>query len=140
VIELAGEPALLLHGDLLCTDDAAYLAFRKQVRDPTWQAQFLAQPLTARRAFAQQARAASQAAQHGQAMDIGDANVEAVIAMLRRFGVRRMIHGHTHRPKIHTHHVDGRECERIVLGDWYEQGSVLRVEADGSRDLRQLAL
>jgi UDP-2,3-diacylglucosamine hydrolase len=129
VLSLAGEPTLLLHGDLLCSDDLAYLSFRRQVRDPAWQAGFLAQSLVQRKAFAQQARNASQAAQQAQPLDVGDATPQAVEAMFARFGVERMIHGHTHRPRIHAHHVDGRNCERIVLGDWYEQGSVLRLEA-----------
>ena len=43
-----------------------------------------------------------------------------------------MIHGHTHRPAIHnisTH--KGEEAKRIVVGDWYEQGSVLTVTKEG---------
>jgi UDP-2,3-diacylglucosamine hydrolase len=135
VVELGGEATLLLHGDLLCGDDAAYQAFRRQVRDPAWQADFLAQPLAQRKAFAQKARAASRSAQRAQALEVGDATPAAVEEMFARFGVRRMIHGHTHRPRVHTHAVAGRECERIVLGDWYEQGSTLRVAADGRAEL-----
>ena len=131
VLELQGEPVLLLHGDLLCTDDAGYLAFRRQVRDPGWQQGFLAQPLAQRRAFAQKARAASQAAQQGQPLSIGDVNQAAVEAMLRRYGVRSMIHGHTHRPAVHRFAIDGVPHRRIVLGDWYEQGSVLRCTPAG---------
>jgi UDP-2,3-diacylglucosamine hydrolase len=136
VVVLHGEPTLLMHGDLLCTGDAAYQAFRAQVRDPRWQAQFLAQPLPAREAFAARARAASQAHQKdvgtGGAMDaITDADADAVAATLARYGVRRLIHGHTHRPAIHALEAGGRLAQRIVLGDWYEQGSVLRVDADG---------
>ncbi len=52
VIHLCGQPTLLMHGDLLCSDDLAYLAFRQQVRDPQWQENFLAQSLDQRRAFA----------------------------------------------------------------------------------------
>jgi UDP-2,3-diacylglucosamine hydrolase len=138
VIPLYGEPTLILHGDLLCSDDHAYLAFRRQVRDPAWQATFLAQPLAQRRAFAQKARAASQATQQQQSLEIGDATGGAVSEMFARFGIRRMIHGHTHRPRIHAHRVGERDCERIVLGDWYEQGSVLRVERDGVATLSRL--
>lgn len=138
VMPLGGEPTLLLHGDLLCTDDIRYLAFRRQVRDLAWQANFLSQPLANRKAFAKQARAESYASQQGRAPDIGDANVVAVEDMLQRYGVRRMIHGHTHRPRIHSHLVAGRECERIVLGDWYEQGSVLRLDSGGRYSLDRL--
>ena len=131
VVPLYGKPVLLMHGDLLCTDDTAYQAFRAQTRDPRWQAQFLAQPLAARLAFAQQARAASRAHQSGLqaqgAMDaITDATPATVDDTFARYGLDRIIHGHTHRPKVH----DAREGTRIVLGDWYEQGSVLRVDPD----------
>ena len=132
VVVLHGEPTLILHGDLLCTDDTAYQQFRAQTRDPRWQAQFLAQPLQARLAFAAQARAASQA-RHGElvaqgmAETIGDVAGDTVRAWFARHGLRRMIHGHTHRPAIHV----AGDATRIVLGDWYEQGSVLRVNADG---------
>jgi UDP-2,3-diacylglucosamine hydrolase len=140
VIDLYGQPVLLLHGDLLCTDDTAYQAFRAQTRDPAFIAQFLAQPLAARIAFAQQARAASQArqselkqdrnAQFETITDVAPAEVEAWFA---RYGVERMIHGHTHRPAIHSLAVGELPRTRIVLGDWYEQGSVLYADADGLR-------
>ncbi|HEY0334402.1 MAG TPA: UDP-2,3-diacylglucosamine diphosphatase [Stenotrophomonas sp.] len=138
VIDLYGRPALLMHGDLLCTDDVAYQQFRAQTRDPAFIAQFLSQPLAARVAFAQQARAASQArqselkegdrAQFETVTDVAPTEVEATFA---RYGVDRLIHGHTHRPAIHSLQVGEMPCTRVVLGDWYEQGSVLRVDADG---------
>jgi len=132
VVMLHGKPALLMHGDTLCSDDVAYQQFRAQTRDPGWQRQFLAQPLDARLAFAQQARAASQAHQSGLkaqgAMDaITDVSPATVEATLARFGVDTLIHGHTHRPAVHAH----AGGTRIVLGDWYEQGSVLRADAGG---------
>ena len=133
VIDLYGTPTVILHGDLLCTDDVAYQQFRAQTRDPRWQAQFLAQPLDARLAFAAQARAASKArygelVSAGTAEVVGDVAKEAVDALFATSGVRRMIHGHTHRPAIHD---EGHGNTRIVLGDWYEQGSVLRVSENG---------
>lgn len=140
VVMLYGKPVVLMHGDLLCTGDVAYQAFRTQTRDPAWQAQFLAQPLAARLAFAAQARAASQAHQGGmkhndkaQFETVTDVTPSAVEASFARFGIDTMIHGHTHRPAIHELQVAGKSCQRIVLGDWYEQGSVLRVDADGMR-------
>jgi UDP-2,3-diacylglucosamine hydrolase len=134
VVMLEGAPAVLMHGDTLCTDDVAYQAFRAQTRNPAWQAQFLAQPLPARIAFAKQARAASAAHQSGLKQegrmeaitDVAPATVDATMA---RFGISRLIHGHTHRPKVH----DEAHGTRIVLGDWYEQGSVLRVDREGAR-------
>ncbi len=133
VIDLYGTPTVILHGDLLCTDDLAYQEFRAQTRDPRWQQQFLAQPLAARLAFANQARAASKArygelVSAGMAETVGDVANDAVDALFATSGVRRMIHGHTHRPAIHD---EGHGNTRIVLGDWYEQGSVLRVGEDG---------
>ena len=134
VVMLYGRPTLLLHGDTLCTDDVAYQQFRAQTRNPAWQAQFLGQPLAARLTFAQQARAASKAHQQGlqgqgtmeAITDVAPATVAATFA---QFGIDTMIHGHTHRPAVH----DDDGGKRIVLGDWYEQGSVLRVDAFGMR-------
>lgn len=127
---IASQPTLLMHGDTLCTDDTAYQAFRAQVRDDHWRRAFLAQPLDARRAFAARARAGSR--QHTRATPevLMDVNATAVAAALRAAGVRRLIHGHTHRPAIHRLALDGRPAERIVLGDWYTQGSRLRVGPD----------
>jgi UDP-2,3-diacylglucosamine hydrolase len=133
VVDLYGTPTLVLHGDVLCTDDAAYLAFRKQVRDPAWQAAFLARPLAERRAFAAQARDASRAHTSTTDMAIMDVSQTAVETAMRSAGVMRMIHGHTHRPAIHDFALDGKPAQRIVLGDWYEQGSVLRVGRDTAR-------
>jgi UDP-2,3-diacylglucosamine hydrolase len=134
VVVLHGKPTLLMHGDLLCTDDVAYQQFRADARRPEWQGEFLAQPLPARIAFAQRARLASQAhlsglKDAGQMETITDVALPTVEATLRRYGIDSLIHGHTHRPAVHSH--DGGT--RIVLGDWYEQGSVLRVDAQGSR-------
>jgi len=135
VVMLQGEPTLILHGDLMCTDDTAYQQFRAQTRDPRWQAEFLAQPLEARLEFAAKARAASKARYgelqaSGQSEAITDVTPTTVREWFKRYGVRRMIHGHTHRPAIHD---EGDRHTRIVLGDWYEQGSVLRVDAGGAR-------
>lgn len=138
VIDLYGQPVLLQHGDLLCTDDVAYQQFRAQTRDPVFQAQFLAQPLAARIAFAQKARDASQARQSEMKQGnratfdtVTDVAPDEVTATFVRHGVDTMIHGHTHRPAIHSLQAGGRSCTRIVLGDWYEQGSVLRVTPQG---------
>lgn len=140
VIDLYGKPVLLQHGDLLCTDDVPYQAFRAQTRDPAFQAQFLSQSLEARIAFAQKARAASQTRQ-SEMKDSDSSTFETVTdvapaevaSTFLRYGVATMIHGHTHRPAIHQLHAGEQACTRIVLGDWYEQGSVLRVDAGGYR-------
>ncbi len=136
VIDLLGEPTLLMHGDLLCTRDTEYLAFRAQAHNPLWQQQMLSQPLPVRRAIAEQARLASMARQQqligaGQLDTITDVTPAEVIDTMRRFGVHRMIHGHTHRPARHALEIDGQAAERIVLGDWYTQESHLSADANG---------
>ena len=128
---LHGRPTLLMHGDVLCTDDVAYQAVRRQVRTPQWQAQILAMPLDARRAFAAKARADSRAHTGSTQETIMDVNAEAVAETMRQAGVTRLIHGHTHRPAIHQFALGSQPAERIVLGDWYEQGSLLRVTPAG---------
>lgn len=135
VISCAGTPTLLMHGDLLCTEDREYLAFRTQVRNPAWQQHFLSQPLAARRAFAEKARQASQSRQQDlkdarQLETITDVTPDAVLATMRHYGVTRMIHGHTHRPARHALDLDGVPAERIVLGDWYSQSSHLASDGD----------
>ena len=125
VIELSGERTLLMHGDTLCTDDAAYLQFRNLVRNPDWQHAFLAKPLAERRAFAAQARGESRKHTASAKPEIMDVNQSAVEAAMRTHSVDRLIHGHTHRPATHHFDLDGTHAERIVLGDWYEQASSL---------------
>ena len=126
VIELDGERTLLMHGDTLCTDDIEYQRFRTLVHDPAWQAQFLAKPLVDRREFAAQARGESRRQTAMKPAEIMDVNAAAVESAMRAHGVRRLIHGHTHRPATHRFELDGTIAERIVLGDWYEQSSVLK--------------
>jgi len=134
VVEIEGEPTLLMHGDTLCTDDAPYQAFRAQAHAPAWQRAFLARPLAERRAFAEHARAESKRYTKSVADAITDVNASAVSETLRQHGVHRLVHGHTHRPARHRDTLEGNPVERIVLGDWYEQGSVLSMR-DGAIEL-----
>lgn len=131
VVDLYGTPTLLVHGDQLCTDDADYQRFRTLSRDPEWQQGMLAKPLAERRAIARQARDRSTIENSMKSDAIMDVNADAVADALRAHGVRRMIHGHTHRPAVHEFDLDGAPVTRIVLGDWYDQGSLLRVDANG---------
>ena len=130
-VTLHGESVLVMHGDALCTDDRAYQRLRATVHDADWQRQFLALPINARRALAGAARAGSEA--HTAAMEsaITDVNADSVAKALRASGTSTLLHGHTHRPAIHALEVDGRPRTRIVLGDWYDQGSVLRWDQNG---------
>jgi UDP-2,3-diacylglucosamine hydrolase len=131
IVTLYGEPVLVMHGDALCTDDRSYQRLRATVRDADWQRQFLALSSDSRQALAGAARAGSQA--HTAAMEhaITDVNADSVAMAFRAAGTSTLLHGHTHRPAIHALEVDGRPCTRIVLGDWYDQGSVLRWDHDG---------
>ena len=131
IVTLYGEPVLVMHGDALCTDDRAYQRLRATVREPAWQRQFLALPIAARRALAGAARAGSQAHTAAVEYAITDVNAGSVAAALRGAGTATLLHGHTHRPAIHALQVDGRPCTRIVLGDWYDQGSLLRWDRNG---------
>ena len=137
VVDLYGEPVLLMHGDSLCTDDVPYQQFRAVVRNPHWQQEFLAKPPQERLQIALQARDASSEHKGSVDMSIMDVNSGEVMRAFERHDVLRMIHGHTHRPAIHDLEMNGRMTQRIVLGDWYEQGSVLRVQP-GSYQLSAL--
>lgn len=129
IIDVGGQRTLLMHGDTLCTDDVEYLKFRAMVRDPRWQQQFLARPLAERRAYAAQARSESRRHTAGARSEIMDVNQSAVAAAMRKHEAHRLIHGHTHRPAVHRFDLDGASAERVVLGDWYEQNSVVRIGA-----------
>ena len=131
LIDLYGTPTLLSHGDALCTDDAAYQQFRDTVRSADWRTQFLAQPLPERKAQIEQLRAQSERSKRSKTMDIMDVSQKAVHNLLRKYDFPRLIHGHTHRPAKHLHHLEGHTCERWVLGDWDTQANALRVDSEG---------
>ena len=135
VVDLYGTPTLLLHGDTLSTDDLEYQAVRLQTRDPAWQAMVLALSIEKRLEMARSARDASMEHTGPAAPDIMDVNEEAVTRAFREHSVNRMIHGHTHRPAFHLVDVDGSKAERIVLADWYTEGSYLEVSPDGAVSL-----
>lgn len=107
---------LLMHGDVLCTKDTDYMAFRQMVRNPDWQKEFLARSVEERIAYASEARKQSQAMSSNKADDIMDVTPEAVTDIMQTYAVDTLIHGHTHRPNVHEL-ANGR-ATRIVLGDW----------------------
>lgn len=125
VIDLQGTPALLMHGDTLCTDDIDYQKFRRLMHNRFFQRIALAMPLSWRRVFAGKLRGQSQKYVSAKRKEIMDVNQSAVKSAMRKHGVNLLIHGHTHRPATHRVDLDSRTAERIVLGDWYEQSSVL---------------
>jgi len=133
VVNLYGEDVLLCHGDALCTDDVHYQQVRAMTRDPQWQAMMSAKSIEERIAFAIQARKESIARGESMSDEIMDVNQDTVVATLREHGVNTMLHGHTHRPAVHEVNLGDHKATRIVLGDWYEQGSVVRWDENGPR-------
>jgi UDP-2,3-diacylglucosamine hydrolase len=129
VVDLYGQPTLLSHGDYLCTDDVEHQKFRAMVHDPAYQKTFLEKPLAERDAIIQGFRDMSKSATAMKPEEIMDVNRDAVREAMQQHGVRRFIHGHTHRPAIHELSIDGQPAKRIVLGDWYTQGSVVVCDA-----------
>lgn len=130
VINLYGTPALLMHGDSLCTDDAEYMAFRQKVRTSEWQAEVLGMPLDKRRELAASMREQSTSMNSNKARDIMDVAPEEVRRAMRRADTPLLIHGHTHRPARHPVELDGAPAERIVLGDWHSHGWALVAAPD----------
>ena len=126
VVDLYGTPTLLMHGDTLCTDDIAYQRYRAKARSKWVQKAVLLLSARQRLRIAQRLRDKSIAATQGKQPEIMDVNQHAVRQAMLRHGVNFLIHGHTHRPAIHDFTIDGNACRRIVLGDWYEHGSVLK--------------
>ncbi|WP_421252358.1 UDP-2,3-diacylglucosamine diphosphatase [Aeromonas sp. 600724] len=141
VIDLYGERVVLSHGDLLCTLDLGYQKFRRitQLKWLRWL--FLRLPLARRQAIACKMRGQSQMENAHKSQIIMDVTPAAVDDTLRAHDCRMMIHGHTHRPAIHDFTLDGQHARRIVLGDWFEQGSVLVCRPGEQRlEMRALAM
>ena len=131
VIDLYGTPTLLMHGDLLCTDDLPYQAMRRQLHDPQWITAFLANPPQERIDFARELRERSKKETGEKTEAIMDVNADTVNRYLREHAVRQLIHGHTHRPAVHRFELDGEPASRYVLNDWYGEGGVLVCEEAG---------
>lgn len=131
VLNLYGRNVLIMHGDTLCTDDAGYQAFRAKVHQPWLQTLFLALPLFIRRRIAARMRAGSKAANSSKSVDIMDVNPQAVIDAMEKQHVQYLIHGHTHRPAVHALTVNGMPAQRVVLGAWHSEGSMVKVTSEG---------
>jgi UDP-2,3-diacylglucosamine hydrolase len=127
LLRLAGRPTLLMHGDLLCTDDVPYQKFRRRIRNPLVQRLFLWRSLAKRRAIAADYRRKSGAATAEKTQDIMDVSQRTVEEYMRRYGARRLIHGHTHRPADHAFRLDGRDVTRMVLAEWHPDGGEVLV-------------
>ena len=132
-VTMYGERTLLSHGDALCIDDVQYQSVRKMVRDPAWQKSILEKPLKERLRIAEEARRQSLEQTINMNLNIMDVNPEEVVRVIRKHEVDVLVHGHTHRPDVHTIDLGHRKAKRIVLGDWYTQGSVLRWDLRGPK-------
>ncbi|MEE9357731.1 UDP-2,3-diacylglucosamine diphosphatase [Candidatus Vondammii sp. HM_W22] len=128
VVDLNGLPTLLMHGDLLCSDDLEYQQARELLRSHAFISDFLAKPIQQRKILATEYRKKSGEVVSLKSADIMDVNQYTVETYMRNSGVKLLIHGHTHRPAIHDFKLDGQSAERIVLSDWHEKrGEYLRV-------------
>lgn len=127
LIELYGEKILLMHGDTLCTRDIDYQKFRKKSRSWWWQGFMTNLPLWLRKRIADNYRKKSKQAQQMKSQDIMDVTESEVVKDLEEYNCQLIIHGHTHRPNIHELKANNKPAQRIVLGDWYEQGAWLKV-------------
>lgn len=138
-INLDGQNVLIAHGDTFCTLDEKYQAFRTAVNIPWRQKLFTALPIFVREAIADKIRGKSQAGNQQKSMNIMDVTESEVISKMLEFKCDTLIHGHTHKPNIHDVALSAnKQGKRIVLGDWFEQGSVL-VWTEGKYDLQQRA-
>ena len=133
IVELGGTMTLLSHGDEFCTDDVGYQRYRALSRDPDHQRRLLRLPYRLRRWIAAWLRRGSRAATARKPESILDVNAAAIERTFRRLDVRRMIHGHTHRPARHRTIVDGTPRERLVLADWDDRGYFLEIDSNGAR-------
>jgi len=131
VLDLYGRNILIMHGDTLCTDDTGYLAFRAKVHTPWIQTLFLALPLFIRNRIAARMRAGSKAANSSKSMTIMDVNPQAVVRVMEKHDVQWLIHGHTHRPDVHSLIANGQPAHRVVLGAWHTEGSMVKVTPEG---------
>lgn len=123
LIELFGEPTLLTHGDLLCSDDLAYQAFRTKSRTHEWMHNVLSKPLWLRLLAARWYRFRSFFHKRKKTQEIMDVNQKTVADVMRQHGCLRLIHGHTHRPAVHELTIDGKPAQRIVLADWKKRSA-----------------
>jgi len=132
LVEIFGKKILLCHGDTLCTDDIEYQSFRDKIRSESWKNEFLKKSLSERASIANKFRKESELNKKKKSLEIMDVNLDEVNRTLIQFNYPDfLIHGHTHRPNQHSINLDGHQIQRIVLGDWYEQGSYLILNAHG---------
>lgn len=137
VADLDGQRTLLMHGDLLCSDDTEYQQARQLLRSPEFIHDFIARPIEERVRLAAEYRRRSGEVTSLKSADIMDVNQQTVEHYLREHQVSRLIHGHTHRPAVHEFQLDGETARRYVLEDWHEKAaSYLRISGGTIRQGR----
>lgn len=135
-IKMQDQDVLLMHGDTLCTDDIEYQKFRQMVRSEQWQQDILSRSLEERIQIAKNLRDQSKKSMTEKEEFIMDVNQQETEKTFIDNKVKVIIHGHTHRPAVHLTTIDDQETTRVVLGDWFETGSYLRVNDDSALKLQ----
>lgn len=132
VLVAFGQRVLLSHGDEWCIADVDYQRFRRQVRDPAWQAQVLAKPLAERRLLARSIRSESERRSAEHRGEWADVDTPTALHWLGATRSSTLVHGHTHRPATEAL---AAGVTRHVLSDWdldhAERAEVLRLQATG---------
>lgn len=136
VEKISTQPVLVSHGDVYCTDDVDYQNFRKTMRDPHWIKAFLQRPVAMRQQMAQALRKESVSKGKDKQASLMEANNDAILDAFEKSKTRLLVHGHTHRPAVHTHFLKGVTCKRIVLGDWSDVGWMATIEGASSQLLK----
>ena len=140
LIKLYGKNTLLTHGDLLCSDDRGYQCYRRIAQNPLTKATLNYLPAAIRRGLARLMNKISRGKRTLPKAQTVDVNQATVLKLMRQYATTRLIHGHTHKPAIHRLNIDGQKGQRIVLGDWYQHGSVLSVDHHNHAELKVLHL
>jgi len=134
VINLAGNPVLVAHGDILCTRDTGYQIYRRCLESAPVRWIYPRLPHALRKGLVGAVQPAIKQASRNKRPEIMDVDPETVTRTMRDHDVLELIHGHTHRPGVHELTIDNKPARRIVLGDWYEEELIL-VCRNGVRDL-----
>ncbi len=130
-LRIGQRQVLLMHGDVLCSDDAAYQSLRTELRSRQWQQEFLAGSVAQRRAFAADSRRQSAQHQIDLREEILDVNDQTVADTFAEHDVEIIIHGHTHRPAVHHYEIGGKSRIRYVLGEWPGEAQMVSATSQG---------
>ncbi|VFP87840.1 UDP-2,3-diacylglucosamine diphosphatase [Candidatus Erwinia haradaeae] len=127
VLEIYGQRLLIMHGDTLCVNDIFYQLYRKIVQCRWMKNLFLTIPIYTRQHIASIIRVYSKKINNKKKIETMDVHPQLVTDIMRAYRVSILIHGHTHRPAVHQLEIHGYPAQRLVLGDWHQYGSMVRV-------------